>query len=252
MDRRNVTGLNGLVHEGLFNSHTGFLIDVACDANRYAVVEPYTQFDPVLLTGDPATCSGCRALLDGANGAPRHPADVARECAHAVLADADNRGYPPALDDEGMRLAFVRLAPEAGDLRPLFERLARGVYDPQNSYRTEPLYALTREHLVDTLTERALEVPAGSPEVMIRYTRYTGGEIQAPVGVGDRLTYDGLASGHWPTGTVTAVEDSGVLVDFHNGFPPRHYKRHEVSRWFAFKLDRAPLAAKSLVTMPRS
>ncbi|MER5372546.1 hypothetical protein [Streptomyces sp. NPDC002553] len=240
MDRRNVTALNGLVHEGLFNSHTGLLIDVACDANRHAVVEPYTQFDPMQLTEDPATCTGCRALLDGAQGAPRHPADVARECAAAVLADADNRGYPPTLDDEGLRLAFVRLAPDAGDLRALFERLARGVYDPQNSYRTEPLYALIREYLVDTLTERALEVPDGTPEVMVWYVRYTGGELQAPVGVGDRLTYDGLASGHWDTGTVTAVEDSGVLVDFHNGLPPRRYQRHEVCRWFAFKRDRAP------------
>ncbi|WP_331732029.1 hypothetical protein OG613_47320 (plasmid) [Streptomyces sp. NBC_00015] len=239
MDRRNVTGLNGLVHEGLFNSHTGFLIDVACHADRYAVVEPYTQFDPVLLTEDPATCTGCRVLLGGIQGGPRHPADIARECADAVLADADNRGYPPALDDEGMRLAFVRLAPDAGGLRPLFKRLARGVYDPLNSYRTEPLYALTQEHLVDTLTERAMVVPAGTPEVLIRYVRFTGGELQVPVGVGDRLTYDGLASGHWDTGTVTAVENSGILVDVHNGLPPRHYERHEVSRSFAFKRDRA-------------
>ncbi|MGW4178641.1 hypothetical protein [Streptomyces rubiginosohelvolus] len=188
-------------HEGLFNSYTGYLIDVACDANRYTAVEPYTQFDPTRLTEDPATCIGCRALHDSAQSAPRHPADIARQCAHAVLADADNRGCPPALDDEGLRLAFVRLAPDAGNRRQLFERLARGAYDPQNSYRTEPLYALTQEHLADTLTERAMEVPAGTPEVLIRYQRYTGGELQAPVGVGDRLTYDGLASGHWPTGT---------------------------------------------------
>ncbi len=106
MDRRNVTGLNGLVHDGLFNSHTGFLIDLVCDASRYAVVEPYTQFDPALLTKGPATCTGCRAVLDGAQDAPRHPADVARECADAVLADADTRGYPPALDDEGLKLCF--------------------------------------------------------------------------------------------------------------------------------------------------
>lgn len=244
MDRRNVTGLNGLVHEGLFNSHTGFLIDVTCDANRYAVVEPYTQFNPALLTGAPATCTSCQAILDGAPGTPRHPADIARECAHLVLADADNRGYPPELDNEGLRLAFLRLASGAGDLHSLFTRLARGAYDPQNSYRTQPLYALTRELLADALTERAMEVPANTPEVLIRYTRYTGGKLQAPVGVGDRLTYDGLASGHWPTGTVTAVEDSGVLVDFHDGFPPRRYKRHEVSRWFAFKRDRAPHATK--------
>ncbi|MER6075220.1 hypothetical protein ABT187_41800 [Streptomyces sp. NPDC001817] len=112
--------------------------------------------------------------------------------------------------------------------------------DPGNSYRAEPLYALAREHLADTLTERALQVPAGTPEVLVRYTRYTGGDLLAPVGVGDRLTYDGLASGHWPTGTVTAVEDSGVLIDFHNGLPPRDYQWHEVPRWFAFKQDRVP------------
>ncbi|MFD4243656.1 hypothetical protein ACFWP3_18970 [Streptomyces sp. NPDC058525] len=88
--------------------------------------------------------------------------------------------------------------------------------------------------------------------MLVRYVRYTGGEFQAPVGVGDRLTYDGLASGHWPTGTVTAVENSGVLVDFRDGFPPRHYRRHEVSRCFAFKLDRAPQTTTPPVGTPRS
>ncbi|WP_330343063.1 hypothetical protein [Streptomyces sp. NBC_00557] len=28
-----------------------------CDADRYAVVQPYTQFDPALLTEGPATCT---------------------------------------------------------------------------------------------------------------------------------------------------------------------------------------------------
>ncbi|WP_327309711.1 hypothetical protein OG730_41540 (plasmid) [Streptomyces sp. NBC_01298] len=251
MDRRNVTGLNGRIHEALFNSHTDALIDVACDATRYTVVKPYTLFDPAQLTDAPATCTDCRTILDAAPGAPLHPADTARECANTLLADADNRGYPPTLDDEGLRLAFARLAPDAGHLRPLFERLARGVYDPQNSYRTQPLYALIQEHLTDTLTERALQVPANTPKVLVRYVRYTGGELQAPVGVGDRLTYDGLASGHWPTGTVTAVENSGVLVDFHNGYPPRHYHRHEVPRCFAFKLDRAPQPTTPPAATPR-
>ncbi|MFE2850191.1 hypothetical protein ACFXJO_03560 [Streptomyces lavendulae] len=240
MDRRNATGLNGQIHEALFNSHTGFLIDVTCNATRYTVVKPYTQFDPALLTKAPATCTGCRTILDAAPGAPRHPADIARECADILLTDADTRGYPPTLDDEGLRLAFTRLAPDTGHLRPLFEDLARGVYDPQNSYRTQPLYALTREHLADTLTERALQVPPNTPKVTVRYVRHTGGELQVPVGVGDRLTRNGLASGHWPTGTVTAVDTSGILVDFHDGYPPRHYHQHEVPRCFAFKRNRAP------------
>ncbi|MFB7836194.1 hypothetical protein [Streptomyces sp. NPDC056056] len=251
MDRRNATGLNGLIHEALFNSHTGFLIDVTCDATRYTVVKHYAQFDPALLTDAPATCTGCRTILDAAPGAPRHPADTARECADIVLADADNRGYPPTLDDEGLRLAFARLAPGTGHLRPLFEDLARGVYDPQNSYRTQPLYALTREHLADTLTERALKVPANTPKVLVRYVRHTGGELQVPVGVGDLLTGDGIASGHWPTGTVTAVETSGVLVDFHDSYPPRHYHRHEVPRCFAFKRDRAPHPTQPPAATPR-
>ncbi|MFG3207384.1 hypothetical protein [Streptomyces sp. NPDC048192] len=77
------------------------MIDLACDASRYAVVEPYTQFDPALLTKGPATCTGCRAVLAGAQDAPRDPADVARECADAVLAAegravhaSDARGIP--------------------------------------------------------------------------------------------------------------------------------------------------------------
>jgi hypothetical protein len=238
MDRRNVTALNRLVHEGLCNSYTGALIGFTCAAPHYEVLRLNSMPEPERLTDDRASCTGCRAILDG--NLP-HPADVAHEIADLVLADADRRGYPPALDNEGLRLVFERLAPDIGDMRPLFERLARGVYDPRNSYRTQPLYALVRQHLDDQLTERARVVPKGTPEVLVRYTRYTGGDIRVPVGVGDRLTYDGLASGHWPTGTVASVEDSGILVDYHDGYPPRHYKRHEVPLWFAFKVNRAPL-----------
>lgn len=173
-------------------------------------------------------------------------ADVACEIATAVLAEADGRGYPPSLDNEGLRLAFVRLVPDSGKQRPVFERLARGVYDPENSYRTEPLYALVREHLADKLTERALEAPAdGTPRVFVEYTRYTGGTVQAPVGVGDRLMRNGVASGIWYTVTVTAVEPAGVTVQGEDGWT-RRWDRSDFHLWF-FKLDRAPLPAGASV-----
>lgn len=238
MDRRNVTGHEGAVHEGLFNSYTGDFIDVACDAGRRAVVHPYEKLNPARLTEDALSCTGCRAA---AAGTSPHPADVARECAAAVLAEADGRGYPPALDNEGLRLAFTRLVPSSGDRRSLFERLARGVYDPERSYQTEPLYALIQEHLADLMTERALEVPEGTPRVTVEYTRWTGGKVQAPVGVGDRLMRNGVASGIWYTVTVTAVEQAGVTVEDEDG-RARRWDRQDFHAWF-FKLDRAPLPA---------
>lgn len=243
MDRRNVTGHEGTVHEGLFNSYTGDFIDVACDAGRRAVVHPYEKLNPARLTEDALSCTGCRAAVAGTS---LHPAEVARECAAAVLAEADGRGYPPSLDDEGLRLAFVRLAPSSGNSRPLFERLARGVYDPERSYRTEPLYALIQEHLADMMTERALEVPEdGIPSVRVEYTRWTGGKVQAPVGVGDRLMRNGVASGIWYTVIVTAVEQAGVTVRDEDG-QSRRWDLHDFHLWF-FKLDRAPLPAVAAV-----
>lgn len=236
MDRLNVTGHDGTVHQGLFNSFTEEFIDLACDAGRYAVVRHYAKLDPARLTGDATTCAGCTAAV---NGAAPHPADVAREIADAVLADADRRGYLPPLDDEALRLAFVRLAPDSGELRPVFERLARGVYDPENNYRTEPLYALVQEHLTDDLTERARRVPEGTPEILIRYTRWTGGDVLVPVGVGDRLVKDGLASGHWDRFTVLVVERGGIVAQSDDGWTNR-FSRDEVRRFFAFKTDRAP------------
>lgn len=232
MDRRNVIDHEGSIHRGLFNSHTGSLIDTACDAGRRAVVHPYRKLDPAHITGEPLTCAGCRSSVKEA---------VARECAEAVLAEADGRGYPPAMDNEGLRLAFGRLASSSGERRPLFERLARGVYDPQRSYRTEPLYALIQEHLADLMTERALEVPEGTPRVTVEYTRWTGGTVQAPVGVGDRLMRNGVASGIWYTVTVTAVEQAGVTVEDEDG-RARRWDRDDFHAWF-FKLDRAPLSA---------
>lgn len=240
MDRRNVTGHDGTVHEGLFNSHTGFFIDVACDAGRYAAVHHYEKLDPARLTDDAATCAGCTAAVTG--GAP-HPAAVARSVADVVLADADRRGFAPPLDNEALRLAFVRIAPGVdGELRPVFERLARGVYDPGNSFRAEPLYPLIQEHLTDDLTARARVVPEGTPEVLVRYTRFTGGDVQVPVGVGDRLVKDGIASGHWDRFTVLVVERGAIIAQSDDGWTNR-FNRDEVRRFFAYKTDRAPQPA---------
>jgi hypothetical protein len=234
MEHRNVTGHDGTVHQGLFNGYTGDFIDVACDAGRYAVVRHYEKLDLARVTDSPTTCAGCPSSTK---------ADVARACAVAVLAEADGRGYPPAMDNEGLRLAFVRLVPSGGELHPVFERLARGVYDPENSYRTEPLYALVQEHLADLMTERALEAPEGDARpVLVEYTRFTGGTVQAPVGVGDRLMRNGIASGIWYTATVVSVETSGVTVLDDRYSRPRRWDRHDFHRWF-FKLDRAPLPA---------
>lgn len=241
MDRRNVTGHDGTVHQGLFNSFTEEFIDLACDAGRYAVVRHYAKLDPARLTGDATTCTGCTAAVTGA--AP-HPADVARKVADAVLADTDRRGYRPPLDDEALRLASARLAPDSGELRPVFERLARGVYDPENNYRAEPLYPLIKEHLTDDLTARARVVPGGTSEILIRYTRWTGGDVMVPVGVGDRLVKNGLASGHWDHFTVLAVGDFGIIAQSDDGWT-NHFTVDEVRRFFAFKTDRAsqPAAA---------
>lgn len=237
MDRRNVTGHDGTVHQGLFNAYTGFLIDVTCDAGRFAVVRPYEQFDRSRFTDATPTCPGCLAVVTGSTP---HPADTAREIADAVLAEADGRGYPPALDGEGLERAFQRLAPAGGELRPVFERLARGVYDPQDCYRTQPLYALVREHLADRLTERALTPPPdGTPRVLVEYTRYTGGKVMAPVGPGDRLMRNGIASGHWDRSVVLGVEPGFVTVLEDGWQHPYKYERAGMRRWF-YKLDRVP------------
>lgn len=239
MDRRNVIGLDGIVHEGLFNSHTDDFIDLSCDAGRYAAVRHYEKLDPECVTDLAPTCAGCTAAVTG--DAP-HPADVARMCADVVLAEADGRGYPPALDDEALRLSFGRITPAADELRPVFERLARGVYDPENNFRAEPLYPLIKEHLADDLTARAQAVPEGTPEVLIRYTRYTGGNVMVPVGVGDRLVKNGLASGHWDRFTVLVVERSGIIAQSDDGWTNR-FSRDEVRRFFSFKADRVPQPA---------
>ncbi|MEU1151923.1 hypothetical protein ABZ369_02680 [Streptomyces sp. NPDC005918] len=227
MEPKNLIGHDGVVHEGLLNSHTGFLIDVACNAGRYSVVHHYEHLDPARVTDAPLSCPACVAASPPAAGS-LHRGRLAHRYAEDVLARADSRGYPPGLDDEALRLAFVALAVEEPPSRRL--------------------YALIREHLADMLTDRALAVPEGIPQVLVPYTRYTGGEVQAPVGPGDRLMRDGVASGHFPIVRVEAVEESptGVTVtvrekDWH----PFTWSAQELGRCF-FKLDRAPLPAAEL------
>ncbi|MCX4791991.1 hypothetical protein OG369_39780 [Streptomyces sp. NBC_01221] len=223
MKQSNVTGHRGDIHDGLFNSHTGFLIDLACDAGRYEVVHPYERLDPARITEAPLSCPSCKAANSTDPTAPPHRGRLALEHAKAVLACADQRGYPPPLDDEGLRLAF----------------LALGLEDPP----AERLYPLIREHLTDMLTDRALTVPEGIPSVLVHYTRYTGGTLQAPIGVGDRLMHDGIASGNWHVVKVDAVEDTadGVVVTVsEKDWPhPRKWTGPDITRWF-LKLDRAP------------
>ncbi|MFF8786764.1 hypothetical protein [Streptomyces sp. NPDC015125] len=221
MEHKNLIGHDGVVHEGLLNGHTGFLVDVTCDAGRFAVVHPYEKLDPARVTETPLSCPACAAANAPAAG-PLHRGHLAHQYAEDVLALADSRGYPPAGDDEGLRLAFVAL----GEKVPPSRRL----------------YPLIREHLTDMLTERALAVPEGVPQVLVPYTRYTGGTVQAPAGPGDRLMSDGVASGHFPIVRVEAVEESptGIIVTVREkGWHPFTWPAHELGRCF-FKLDRAP------------
>ncbi|MER6196104.1 hypothetical protein ABT234_01815 [Streptomyces sp. NPDC001586] len=224
MDHKNLIGHDGAVHEGLLNSHTGFLIDVACDAGRYSVVHHYEHLDPARVTDAPLSCPACVAASPPVAGS-LHRGRLAHRYAEDVLARADSRGYPPGLDDEALRLAFVALAVEEPPSRRL--------------------YALIREHLADMLTDRALAVPEGISQVLVPYRRYTGGEVQAPVGPGDRLMRDGVASGHFPIVRVEAVEESptGVTVTVREkDWRPFTWSAQELGRCF-FKLDRAPLPA---------
>jgi hypothetical protein len=229
---QNVIDHQGAVHEGLFNAHTGFLINLACGAGRFTVVHPYERLDPARLTGAPPTCPTCAAITSGAPGAPPHLADVTRAHAAAVIARADRRGHPPILDNEALRLAFTDIDPTEAP--------------------AENLYPLIREHLADVLTDRALTVPDGTPNVLVSYTRFTGGTVRAPVGVGDRLMYDGIASGHWPISDVTAVEDAPgevVVTLREDNDRQRRWTADEVTRHF-LKIDRAatPRAADQPLT----
>jgi hypothetical protein len=226
MKRQRVFDHHGAVHEGLFNSYTGFLIDLTCEQNRYAIVHPYHQMDPARLTVAPLSCPVCQEITAGGPGAPPHPAELTLTHAQAVLAHADRQRRVPALDNEGLRLAFEGMARRGG------------MGDPPAT----TLYPLVQEHLADLLTERALSVPVGTPEAWVRYTRFTGGAVTAPVCVGDRLLYDGTASGLWMVAEVDAIEEDakdGVVVTllYKDWPPPRRWESGKLSRWFS-KLDR--------------
>ena len=224
MQRNRVIGHQGEVHDGLFNAYTGFLIDLACEAGRYAVVRHYEHLDPARITEAPLSCPSCMAANSPDPTAPPHRGRATLEQAKAVLSRADQRGYPPPLDDEGLRLAFEALGWDHPPARTL--------------------YPLIREHLTDMLTDRALTVPDGVPSVLVEYTRYTGGTLKAPIGVGDRLMHDGIASGNWSRVRVDAIEDTpdGVVVTVtEKDWPhPRKWTGPDVTRWF-LKLDRAPI-----------
>lgn len=223
MRHQNVIDRQGSVHEGLFNAYRGSLIDLACGAGRFAIVQPYEQLDPRQLTDAPPTCTACSAIASKAPGAPPHLAEVTRAHAASIVARADRRGEPPMLDNEGLRIAFDDLAPANVPARDL--------------------YPLIREHLADILTDRALAVPDGVPEVQIPYTRYTGGTVPAPIGVGDRVMYDGIASGHWTRSRVTAITDTqdGIVVtlqDEGSNWHPRTWPAEDFVRHHV-KIDRA-------------
>lgn len=93
MDHKNLIGHDGAVHEGLLNSHTGFLIDVACDAGRYSVVHHYEHLDRHALP------------------TPRCPARR-----------ASSRAHPPDRSTAGVWLTGTPRtsspAPTAADIRP--------------------------------------------------------------------------------------------------------------------------------------
>ena len=222
MDHRNVTDHQGAVHEGLFNASTGFLIGLACGAGRYEIVHHFERLDPARISEAPLSCPTCKKIDAAEPDAPPHLSSLTREHAEAVLALTDRRGFPPALDNEGLRLAFAAL----------------NSADPP----VEELYPLVREHLTTMLTERALTVPEGTPEILVEYTRYTGGTVQAPIGVGDRLMYNGIASGHWPVVEVTAIDTTpdGIFVSVsEKNQRPYRWSAEDISRRF-FKLDRGP------------
>lgn len=222
MEHKNITGHDGAVHEGLLNSHTGFLIDVACEAGRYSVVHHYEKLDPARVTDAPLSCPSCFAANSPAT-AQLHRGRLALRYAEDVLALADSRKRPPAQDDEGLQLAFVSLAAENPPPRSLYE--------------------LIREHVSDMLTDRAVAVPEGVPRVLVPYKRYTGGTVQAPVAPGDRLMHYSAAGGYFQYVWVNGLEDSpdGIVVTVHEkDRRPVTYSAYGLGRRYS-KLDWAPL-----------
>ncbi|MGY4963682.1 hypothetical protein [Streptomyces sp. 900105245] len=228
MDHKNLTGHDGTVHEGLLNSHTGHLVDVACDAGRYSVVHPYEKLDPARLTDSPLSCPAC-VTANSPTTAQLHRGRMAYRYAEGVVALADRRKAPPAQDDEGLRLAFLALAEENPPPRSL--------------------YSLIREHVTDMLTDRALAVPKGVPQVLVPYKRYTGGTVQAPVGPGDRLMHYSAAGGYFEYVWVDGLAETpdGVVVTVHEkGRCPVTYSAHEIGRRYS-KLDWSPLPSAGTI-----
>ncbi len=226
MDHKNVIDHGGEVHDGLFNGYIGFLIRLNCGASRYQVVEPYRRLDAARITIAPVSCWRCQQVAATAPAAEESVENLTRGYAGAVLAQADCAGRVPELDNEGLRLALAALD---------------AVGPP-----SQVLYGLIREHLVDVLTERALAKPDGVPEVLVEYRRYTGGTVQAPIGVGDRLMRNGVASGIWTIVEVAAIEESpsGVIVSLREeGGPVHSWAARDVARRFLM-LDR-PRRAES-------
>lgn len=227
MEHKNVVGHDGRVHEGLFNAHTGFLIRLNCGQSRYEVVEPYEQLDPARIVEAPLSCGWCQQVTAAGPMAHLSIENVTRGHAVAVLSQADCAGRVPALDNEGLRLALAAVDPVRAPSRELYD--------------------LIREHLVEALTERALTKPEGVPEVLVAYRRYTGGTVQAPIGCGNMLMRNGVASGFWTIVEVAAIEQQpgGVLVGLREP-DGRVYQwaARDVGRRF-FKLDRTRPAENS-------
>jgi hypothetical protein len=192
MDHKNVIDHGGIIHDGLFNAYDGFLISLNCGASRYEAVRPYEQLDPARVTDAPVSCERCQLVASSA--ARLSLENVTRGQAAAILALADCAARVPALDNEGLRLALA----------------AAGLVTMPSVSR----YGLIREHLVEALTGRALAKPVGVPEVLVNYRRYTGGTVDAPIGFGDRLMYNGIASGIWTIVEVVGFEETcaGVIV----------------------------------------
>lgn len=238
MDRHRLFGTDSRVHEILRSSYNGRLIAFTCDApfSINDVLVYGCKPDPTRLTDDEVTCPGCLSVM---NGAAPHPDDLSREIADAVLAETDRRGRVPVLANENLRLMFEALIRGAGDDE---ERIRYEILVAQYYAFHMTMYDLVRQHLDDLLTDRARVVPEGTPEVLVRYMRYTGGDVMVPVGVGDRLVSDGLASGHWDHCTVTAVDPDGINIEMDWGWRGR-YAKDEVRRAFSFKTNSPPVPA---------
>lgn len=213
------------IHSG-YMSVTGDLVYLVCGVSRFRVVPHHIGAVPEHTTPAPATCWECLALDGIGHDHPLHPLGIAKANAAAVLARAEERGYVPEPDDEGLRLTLGH---------------------PVTTGTPPPLYRLIRELLAEEMTARALTPPApGTPKVMVRYTRFTGGAVQAPLGAGDHVMNSDVASGSLgETAMVTAIEHTtlygveGVWVTVAKGNSLRHLTAKQISRHY-LKLDKDP------------